>query len=66
MTQPPNTIYNSFVGFRASRELHDRLDRFSGALGRRKSDVLRFLLVRCLSAYERDTVAIEKIKQELY
>jgi predicted DNA-binding protein len=66
MSQPSATIYDSFVGFRASKDLHDRLDRFSGAVGRRKSDVLRFLIVRCLNAYESDAVAINKIKQELY
>jgi predicted DNA-binding protein len=66
MTQPSNNIYNSFVGFRASRDLHHRLDRFSEVVGRRKSDVLRFLLVRCLNAYESDAKAIDRIKQELY
>jgi predicted DNA-binding protein len=66
MNQNSNDIYNSFVGFRASQELHNRLDHFSEAVGRRKSDVIRFLLVRCLNAYESDAVAINKIKQELY
>ena len=66
MTPRPESIYNSFVGFRASEDLHSRLDRFSGAVGRRKSDVIRFLLVRCLNAYEADATAIAKIKQELY
>lgn len=66
MTQPVSRIYSRFVGFRASEELNFRLDRFSGALTRRKSDVIRYLLLSCLNAYEGDSDAIAKIRQELY
>jgi hypothetical protein len=59
-------IYTSFVGFRTSDDLNVRLQRFSAVLGRRKSDVIRYLLVSCLNAYETDRDAIAKIKQELY
>jgi predicted DNA-binding protein len=59
-------IYSSFVGFRAPPEFNDRLQRFSVALGRHKSDVIRYLIGRCLTAYEADSAAIEKIKRDLY
>jgi predicted DNA-binding protein len=65
MTQPER-IYSRFVGFRASEDLNSRLDRFSAALTRRKSDVIRFLLLSCLNAYEGDPDAIAKLRQELY
>ena len=59
-------VYPNFIGFRAPQELNARLERFSRALGRQKSDVIRFLLVQCLSAYEADRDAIAKIRQKLY
>ena len=65
MPQPESRIYSRFVGFRASEELNSRLDHFSTALTRRKSDVIRFLLLRCLNAYEGDEDAIAKMRQEL-
>jgi hypothetical protein len=66
MTTEPVNVYNSFVGFRTSDDLNARLQRFSVVLGRRKSDVIRYLLVSCLNAYETDKEAIAKMKQELY
>jgi hypothetical protein len=54
---------------RKASQLHHpsfRLDRFSGALTRRKGDVIRYLLLSCLNAYEGDPDAIAKIRQELY
>ena len=44
MTQAPQSIYTRFVGYRTDNCLHDRLDGFSAVLGRRKSDVVRYLL----------------------
>jgi predicted DNA-binding protein len=66
MTTEPINVYNSFVGFRTSDDLNARLQRFSTVLGRRKSDIIRYLLVSCLNAYETDREAIAKIRQELY
>ena len=59
-------VYTDFIGFRAPQDLSARLERFSRALGRRRSDVIRYLLISCLSAYEADRDAIAKIKQGLY
>jgi predicted DNA-binding protein len=66
MTQTAPRIYSRFVGFRTSEELNFRLERFSEALTRRKSDVIRYLLLSCLNSYEGDDEAIAKIRQELY
>lgn len=66
MTATSIRTYGSFVGFRASKDLNDRLQRLSGALGRHKSDVIRYLLVRCLAAYEADGEAIARIRRELH
>ena len=66
MTSTRDRIYSSFVGFRAPPDFDDRLKRFSNAVGRRKSDVIRYLIGRWLSAYEADSGAIEKIKRDLY
>ena len=66
MNYEPVKTYPDYIGFRASQDLNARLNRFSRALGRRKSDVIRYLLVGCLKAYEADKDAIAKIKQELY
>jgi predicted DNA-binding protein len=38
-------VYKRLVAFRASDELHARLAQFSKALGRRQSDVIRYLLI---------------------
>lgn len=66
MQEPLNSTYTRFLGFRAPDDLAARLDRFSHQLGRRKSDVIRYLLVRCLNAYEQDGDAIAKLRQEMY
>jgi predicted DNA-binding protein len=66
MTSTTDRVYSSFVGFRAPADFNDRLKRFSAALGRDKSDVIRYLLGRCLTAYEADSAAIEKIKRDFY
>ena len=66
MTSTNDRIYRTFVGFRAPPEFNDRLKRFSVAVGRHKSDVIRYLLGRCLAAYEADNAAIEKIKRDFY
>lgn len=59
-------VYNKVIGFRVPPDLDFRLHRFSSALGRRRSDVIRYLLVSCLNAYEANNEAIAKIRQELY
>ena len=66
MTDQVNHTYTRFVGFRAPDDFTARLERFSLQLGRRKSDVVRYLLVNCLNAYEGNTDAIAKISQEMY
>ena len=64
--QPDNRIYSDFLGFRAPADLVVRLDRFSQKMGRRNSDVMRFLITRCLNSYEGDEQSIAKIKTEFY
>ena len=54
MNNKPAHVYPRFVGFKASEDLAARLQRFSSVLGRRRSDVIRYLLVSCLNAYEAD------------
>ena len=66
MTSQSVNVYNKVIGFRASGDLEVRLERFSRVLGRQKSDVVRYLLVSCLNAYEADRDAIAKIRQALY
>jgi hypothetical protein len=66
MNSESPVVYDKFIGFRASADLHARLARFSSALGRHQSDVIRYLLINCLSAYEADRDAIAKIRQELH
>ena len=66
MSTGPIRVYKKFVGFRASDELHARLAHFSNALGRHQSDVIRYLLISCLNAYEADKDAIAKIREELH
>lgn len=60
------SIYTRFVGFRTDSDLHARLERFSRSLGRRRSDVARYLLLSCLNNYEGNREAIEKIRQAMY
>jgi hypothetical protein len=66
MNTKPAVVYDKVIGFRAPADLHARLARFSSALGRHQSDVIRYLLISCLSAYEADKGAIAKIRQELH
>jgi len=66
MTDKSLRVYSKFVGFRVSDDLHVRLARFSRVLGRHQSDVIRYLLISCLNAYETDGDAIAKIRQELH
>jgi hypothetical protein len=66
MNIEPVVVYPRIVGFRASEHLDIRLRRFSSAVGRHRSDVIRYLLISCLNAYEANTDAIAKIRQELY
>jgi predicted DNA-binding protein len=66
MTEPEERIYCRLVAFRAPDEFSLRLDRFSKSVGRSRSQVARYLIGQCLSAYEGDEGAIAKIRQELY
>jgi hypothetical protein len=65
MTQPQEHIYSHFVGFRAPSDFKLRFERFSTTVGRSKSQVCRYLIAQCLSAYETDKDAIAKIRQEI-
>jgi hypothetical protein len=58
-------IYNRFVGFRAPGDFSLRFERFSKTVGRSKSQVCRYLIATCLSAYEGDKDAIAKIRQAI-
>ena len=66
MTITQSPIYTRFVGFRTDSIFHDRLEGFSRAIGRRRSDVIRYLVLNCLNAYEGNREAMAKIKQEMY
>ena len=66
MTSRSANVYNKVIGFRVSEDVEVRLERFSRALGRQRSDVIRYLLVSCLNAYEANGDAIAKIRQVLY
>ena len=66
MTSRSTNLYNRVIAFRASEDFEARLETFSRALGRPKSDVLRYLITSCLSAYETNRDAIAKIRQVLY
>jgi hypothetical protein len=65
MTQTHEQIYNRFIGFRSPDDFSQRFERFSKSVGRSKSQVCRYLLSQCLSAYEADNDAIAKIRQEI-
>jgi hypothetical protein len=58
-------IYEAYVGFRAPPDFLTRFENFSRAVGRNRSDVLRFLLTRCLASYEGDAIAIRKIREQI-
>jgi len=59
-------VYEKAIGFRVSSDLHARLAQFSRTLGRSQSDVIRYLVTSCLSAYEADKSAIARIRQEMH
>jgi predicted DNA-binding protein len=61
--QPEERIYRRLVAFKAPDEFALRLDRFSQNVGRSRSQVARYLIGQCLSAYEGDKDAIMKIRQ---
>ena len=65
MKDPEERIYRRLVAFRAPDEFSLRLDRFSQSVGRSRSQVARYLISQCLSAYEGDKDAILKIRQEI-
>jgi predicted DNA-binding protein len=65
MTQIQDRIYNRFIGFRSPDDFLQRFSRFSRNVGRSKSQVCRYLIGQCLSAYEADKDAIAKIRQEI-
>lgn len=65
MNQTHERIYNQFVGFRAPHDFLNRFERFSKTVGRSKSQVCRYLIAQCLTAYEADKDAISKIRQEI-
>lgn len=65
MKEPEERIYRRLVAFRAPDEFAFRLDRFSKDVGRSRSQVARYLIGQCLSAYEGDKDAILKIRQAI-
>jgi predicted DNA-binding protein len=65
MKEPDERIYRRLVAFRAPDEFALRLDRFSHNVGRSRSQVARYLIGQCLSAYEGDKDAIMKIRHEI-
>jgi hypothetical protein len=65
MNQTQDNIYNRFLGMRAPQDFVTRFELFSRQVGRTKSQVCRYFLSQCLSAYETDKDAIAKIRQEI-
>lgn len=65
MTATQTRIYNEFIGFRAPDDFSVRFERFSQSVGRSRSQVARYLIAQCLSAYEADPEALAKIRQEI-
>ena len=65
MNQTQDNIYNRFLGIRVPEDFLTRLELFSRQVGRTKSQVCRYFLSQCLSAYETDKDAIAKIRQEI-
>jgi hypothetical protein len=63
--QTQEHIYNKFLGIRAPQDFVARFELFSKQVGRSKSQVCRYFLARCLSAYETDKDAMAKIRQEI-
>lgn len=65
MNHEDERIYNRYIGIRAPHDFLQRIELFTSRVGRSKSQVCRYLLARCLAAYESDTDAIAKIRQEI-
>jgi hypothetical protein len=65
MNQTQDNIYNRFLGMRVPQDFVQRFELFSKQVGRSKSQVCRYFLAQCLSAYEADKDAIAKIRQEI-
>ena len=65
MNQTQDNIYNRFLGIRVPEDFGNRFELFSKQVGRSKSQVCRYFLAQCLSAYEADKDAIAKIRQEI-
>jgi hypothetical protein len=65
MSQTQDNIYNRFLGMRLPEDFVNRFELFSKQVGRNKSQVCRYFLAQCLSAYEADKDAIAKIRQEI-
>ena len=65
MSHTQERIYSRFVGFRAPDDFSLRFERFSQSVGRSRSQVARYLIAQCLSAYEADPDALAKIRQEI-
>lgn len=63
--QTQEHIYNKFLGIRAPQDFVARFELFSKQVGRSKSQVCRYFLAQCLSAYETDKDAMAKIRQEI-
>lgn len=66
MSRDRTVIYGRYVAFKATDDLVERLDRFSRALGRKRSDVVRFLLAQLLNAYAADPKAIQKLREQMH
>jgi hypothetical protein len=65
MNQTQDNIYNRFLGMRVPQDFVQRFELFSKQVGRSKSQVCRYFLAKCLSAYESDKDAIAKIRQAI-
>jgi hypothetical protein len=65
MNEHPNNVYNAFIGFRTPDDFFGRFEQFSHSVGRSRSAVARYLLNQCLNSYERDKLAIAKIRQAI-
>ena len=63
MSSQSERIYNDFIGFRAPDDFSARFLRFTESVGRSRSQVARYLISQCLTAYEGDRDAIAKIRQ---
>jgi hypothetical protein len=65
MTTTDQRIYNGYIGFRTPDDFLIRFETFSKTIGRNRSQVARYFLSECLSAYEGDAAAVTKIRQAI-